>query len=117
MPRFGVGATVCLVFVLCSASTSSPAQTLTTLHNFAGQPNDGADPTPGWCKAPTETSTGQPLRRGQQQWHGLQNHPQRHADHAAQLHGLSDGANPYGRADPGHDGNFYGTTYVGGSQW
>ena len=52
--------------------------------------------------------------RGQRTaWHGLQNHPEWHADHALQLllaselHGRRD---PYAGLVQGSDGNFYGTT-------
>ena len=44
--------------------------------------------TPGWCKPPTATSTEQPLGGGASNVsvrHGLQNHPEWHADHAVQL--------------------------------
>src|SRR5271169_1185659 len=37
-----------ILLVLCVAIANvSPAQTLTTLHSFAGQPNDGANPDAG----------------------------------------------------------------------
>ena len=145
---------VCIVFVFCAATAiASPAQVLTTLHSFAGPPNEELSLAPDWCKPATGTSTGQPsgagpaatvrilmpaavarfskspqterctrctastartalrllpgwsshgrqLLRDDQQgrsqrqlfvsfcqrlWHGLQNHPQRRTDHAAQL--------------------------------
>ena len=75
----------CVVFVFCAATAiASPAQTLTTLHNFDGQTE--LTLTAGWCKPPTGTSTGRPVAAGRDgRWHGLQNHPKRHADHALQL--------------------------------
>ena len=41
-----------LLLVFCVALANvSPAQTLTTLHNFAGPPNDGAAPSAGLIQA------------------------------------------------------------------
>src|SRR5271165_6803724 len=42
----------CIVFGFCAATAiASPAQILTTLHNFAGPPSDGADPYAGLVQA------------------------------------------------------------------
>ena len=57
---------LCVVLLFCAATAvGSPAQTLTTLHAFAGYPNDGSAPSAGLVQA--------------------------------------------------SDGNFYGTTYAGGT--
>ena len=70
----------------------TPSGTLTTLYSFCSQSNctDGGVPTRGWSRPPMGTSTGQrtsaePATLHRWLWHGLQNHPTRHADDAAQL--------------------------------
>ncbi len=48
-PKSGhIFASFSVLLVLCAAmATASPAQTLTTLHSFTGQPNDGREPYAG----------------------------------------------------------------------
>ncbi len=49
----------CTVLILCAATAiASPAQTLTTLHSFAGPPNDGREPC--W---PRQTADGRKCKQ------------------------------------------------------
>ena len=70
-------------------------------------------PTPGWCKPPTGTSTGQPAMAGPMAVARSSKSPRGHADHAAQLrrHGRLPAA--LRGLVQATDGNFYGTT----SRW
>ena len=95
-----------------------PRGTLTTLYSFARQP-DGAYPTPGWCKAATGTSTGRPTEAGPTACGTVfQITP---SGTLTTLYSFcsqsncADGADPYAGLVQGTDGNFYGTTYSGGS--
>ena len=71
----------------------TPSGTLTALYSFCSQTNctDGAYPSRGWSRPRWELlrdnrswGTGLMSTAGRL-WHGLQNHPKWHADHAAQL--------------------------------
>ena len=59
----------------------TPAGTLTTLYSFCSQAaaRTALSLSPGWCRAATGTSTGQPTDGGANcgTWHSLQNHPER----------------------------------------
>ena len=93
------------VFVLCAtAAIALPAQTFTTLHSFDG--TDGASPDAGLVQATNGNFYGTTEAGGANgNGHGLQNHPERHADDALQLllpkrmHGRRQ---PLRRAGPGH---------------
>ncbi len=74
----------CVFGGFLSLVLSLSAQTFTTLHSFDG--TDGACPYAGLVQATDGNLYGTTDgRRGQRRWHGLQNHPKRHADDAAQL--------------------------------
>ena len=96
----------------------TPSGTLTTLYSFCSQSGctDGADPHAGLVQATNGNFYGTTYDwRGQRLWDGLQNHPKRHADDAAQLRRCTDGDDPVAGLIQATDGNFYGTTSEGGA--
>ena len=109
---------VCIVFVLGAAtSIASPAQTLTTLHNFAGPPNDGAAPSAGLVQGTDgnfygTTTTGGADNKGTV----FKITP---SGTVTVLHSFAgppnDGNGPTAGLIQASDGNFYGTTEFGGS--
>ena len=107
-----------IVFLMCAASAiSSSAQTLTTLHNFAGPPNDGAAPSAGLVQGTDgnfygATTTGGTNNKGTV----FKITP---SGTVTVLHSFagppSDGNGPTAALIQASDGNFYGTTEFGGS--
>ena len=98
----------------------TPTGTLTTLHSFCTC-TDGPYP----CAALVQATNGnfygttEVRWRGQRRWDGLQNHPQRHADHALQLlppKRLPRRRQPLAGLVQATNGNFYGTTVDGGAK-
>jgi uncharacterized repeat protein (TIGR03803 family) len=97
-----------------------PAQTLTTLHAFAGYPTDGASPYAGLVQATDGNFYGTTYAGGTsgncQGGCGtvFRITP---AGTLTTLHSFDwyDGASPTGALVQGNDGNFYGTTYGGGA--
>jgi uncharacterized repeat protein (TIGR03803 family) len=111
-----------ITFLLCIAmATTSPAQSLTTLHSFAGFPTDGGDPQSGVVQGADGNFY------GTTQAGGSNNNCQggcgavfkiTPAGVVTILHSFQyfmDGASPIGALAQASDGSFYGTTYGGGS--
>ena len=99
----------------------TPGGTLTTLYSFCSQSGctDGADPYAGLVQATNGDFYGTTDCGGANgAWHGLQNHPEWHADDAIQLlrpkrvHGRR---SPLAGLVQATNGDFYGTTRVGGA--
>ncbi len=107
-----------LLLVFCVALANvSPAQTLTTLHNFAGPPNDGAAPSAGLVQGTDgnfygTTTTGGANNKGTV----FKITP---SGTVTVLHSFAgppnDGNGPTAGLIQASDGNFYGTTEFGGS--
>jgi len=85
---------------------------VTTLYSFSS--SDGTYPWAGLVQGTDGTSTEQLTWAGPTTMDGFQNHPRRHADHAAQLqfHGWR---LPNATLVQATNGNFYGTTDNGGT--
>ena len=77
-------AKACAALVFCAiTAVASPAQTFTTLKvSTDGRLRPLCGAGPGHQRNFYGTTS---VWRGQRRWHGLQNHPKRHADDAAQL--------------------------------
>ena len=113
---------VCIVFVFCAATAiASPAQILTTLHSFAGSPNDGNTPNAGLVQGGDGNFYGTTVKGGAsasicQDGCGtvFKVTP---GGTLTVLHSFcvnypcADGASPYAALVQGADGNFYGTAY------
>jgi uncharacterized repeat protein (TIGR03803 family) len=105
------------VFLLCAAmATASPAQTLTTLHDFAGQPNDGRKPYAGLVQGTDGNFYGTTYYGGaNDKGTVFKITPD---GTVTTLYSFacsgSSGCCPYGGLVQGADGNFYGTTSQGG---
>ena len=107
-----------IVFLMCAAfAISSSAQTLTTLHNFAGPPNDGAASSAGLVQGTDgnfygTTTTGGTNNKGTV----FKITP---SGTVTVLHSFAgppnDGNGPTAELIQATDGNFYGTTEFGGS--
>ena len=116
---------VCIVFVFCAATAiASPAQILTTLHSFAGSPNDGNTPNAGLVQGSDGNFYGTTVKGGAsasicQDGCGTVFQVTR-AGTLTVLHSFcvnypcADGIAPYAALVQGTDGNFYGTAYSGG---
>ena len=113
-PKSGhIFASFSLLLVFCVAIANvSPAQTLTTLHNFAGHPNDGADPYAGLVQGTDgnfygTTSSGGANNNGTV----FKITP---SGTVTILHNFAgpptDGNDPTAELIQASDGNFYGTT-------
>ena len=110
-----------IVVLLCAlAATAAPAQTLTTLHEFAGYPSDGGEPNAGVVQASNGSFYGTTYQGGSssncQDGCGTV-FEITSAGTLTMLHSFDwyDGASPIGALVQGADGNLYGTTYGGGA--
>ena len=114
------GAVAVLALFCFATAISLSAQTLTTLHAFAGYPTDGASPYAGLVQATDGNFYGTTYAGGTsgncQGGCGtvFRITP---AGTLTTLHSFDwyDGASPTGALVQGNDGNFYGTTYGGGA--
>jgi len=108
----------CFVFTLCTATAiNSPAQTLTTLHNFAGQPSDGSDSYSWLVQGSDGNFYGTTQNGGSHNNHGTV-FKMTPSGSVTILHNFAgypnnDGADPIAGLILARDGNFYGTTYSG----
>ena len=106
--------------MFCAATAISlPAQTFTTLHNFAGYPNDGASPSARLVQASDGNFYGTTYAGGASgNCQGGCGTVFRITPGGTltTLHSFDwyDGASPSAALVQGTDGNFYGTTYGGG---
>ncbi len=109
------------LLALCGATAiSSAAQTLTTLHAFAGYSTDGASPYAGLVQATDGNFYGTTYAGGtSSNCQGGCGTVFRITPGGTltTLHSFDwyDGASPTGALVQGNDGNFYGTTYGGGA--
>jgi uncharacterized repeat protein (TIGR03803 family) len=109
------------LLALCGATAISlPAQTLTTLHAFAGYPNDGSAPNAGLMQATDGNFYGTTYAGGTSgNCQGGCGTVFRIAPGGTltTLHSFDfyDGASPSAALVQGTDGNIYGTTYGGGA--
>jgi len=106
----------CAVSIICAVTSAfSAAQTLTTLHNFVGQPSDGREPYAGLVRGTDGNFY------GTTEFGGANNHGTvfkiTPSGTLTILHSFtgSDGQDPTGGLIQATDGNFYGTTSIGGS--
>ena len=110
------------LLALCGATAiSSAAQTLTTLHAFAGYSTDGASPYAGLVQATDGNFYGTTYAGGSSSnCQGGCGTVFRITPGGTltTLHSFDwyDGASPTGALVQGNDGNFYGTTYGGGAE-
>ncbi len=110
------------LLALCGATAISlPAQTLTTLHAFAGYPADGATPSAGLVQATDGNFYGTTYAGGASgNCQGGCGTVFRITPGGTltTLHSFDwyDGASPSAALVQGTDGNFYGTTYGGGAE-
>jgi uncharacterized repeat protein (TIGR03803 family) len=121
--KFGLAKMVCIVFVSCAATAiASPAQTLTTLYNFCSQPGctDGARPQYGELVQATDGNFYGTTRDGGSNGGGtvFRMTP---SGALTTLYSFcsqtncADGGAPYAGLVQAIDGNFYGTTNLGGA--
>ena len=105
-----------VILIFCAATAiASQAQTLTTLHNFAGQPSDGRQPYVGLVKGTDGNFY------GTTEFGGANNKGTvfkiTPSGILTILHSFtgSDGQDPTAGLIQASDGNFYGTTSIGGN--
>ena len=119
--KLGSSKLLWVVLVFCAATAvDSPAQTLTTLHAFAGYPNDGSAPNAGLVQATDGNFYGTTYAGGtSSNCQGGCGTVFRITPGGTltTLHSFDwyDGASPSSVLVQGTDGNFYGTTYGGGA--
>ncbi len=104
------------VLLSCAAmATASPAQTLTTLHSFAGRPNDGADPYAGLVQGADGNFYGTTYFGGANNDGTVFRITP--SGSVTILHSFagSDGREPTAGLIQASDGNFYGTTSSDGT--
>ncbi len=108
------------IWQLCfclAVAVLSPAQTLTTLHNFAGQPNDGREPYAGLVEGTDGNFYGTTYFGGANNKGTV--YKMTAGGTVTILHSFtnngSDGCEPEAALIQGTDGNFYGTTSFCGS--
>jgi uncharacterized repeat protein (TIGR03803 family) len=117
MRKLSVSKMVCIVFVFCAAaSVASPAQTLTTLVNFAGA--NGGFPTSSLILGTDgnfygTTAAGGTYGKGTVFQMSPQGTLRTLYSFCSQLN-CADGAAPFAGLVQDSRGNFYGTTYSGG---
>jgi len=107
--------TAFLVFIVCTATAiASPAQTLTTLHSFAGAP-DGYGPITALLQASDGNFYGTTAYGGTYNYGSVFRITM--AGTLTTLHSfdVSDGSDPYAGLVQATDGNLYGTTISGGA--
>jgi uncharacterized repeat protein (TIGR03803 family) len=104
-----------MTVVLCTAATFASAQTLTTLHNFAGQPNDGNNPYAGLVQGTDGNFYGTTRTGGTNNKGTVFRMTPSGTVTILHSFGGNDGQDPTGGLIQASDGNFYGTTSIGGS--
>jgi uncharacterized repeat protein (TIGR03803 family) len=111
---------VCILFVFCAVTAIGlPAQVLTTLHSFAGPPNDGATPQAGLLRASDGNFYGTTEDGGASgNCNGGCGTVFKITSNGTLTilysFNSSDGAQPLAGLVQASDGNFYGTTSEGG---
>ena len=115
------GAVAVLALFCFATANSLPAQTLTTLHAFAGHPTDGASPYAGLVQATDGNFYGTTYAGGTSgNCQGGCGTVFRITPGGTltTLHSFDwyDGASPTDALVQGNDGNLYGTTYGGGAE-
>ena len=112
----------CILFVFCAVTAIvAPAQTLTTLHNFAGYPSDGANPYAGLIQARDGNFYGTTTVGGANGGCAFGScgtvFKITPSGTLTTLHSFngSDGETPEGGLVQATDGRFYGTTFYGGT--
>ena len=106
----------CATFLFCIATAiASPAQTLTTLHNFAGEPDDGKDPYAGLVQGSDGNFYGTTQNGGTNNKGTVFQITSNGTLTILQSFAGSDGQEPTAGLVQGSDGNFYGTTSIAGS--
>ncbi len=120
MKKLGLLQTICMVLAFCAATAiASPAQILTTLHSFAGQPTDGAYPYAVLIQATDGNFYGTTGNGGANSSGTVFRLTP--AGALTTLYsfcpqpGCADGEDPFAGLVQATDGNFYGTADAGGT--